>query len=80
VTNVGETQEQYCNLVNAEGQYSLWPAFREPPPGWTLTGPCGGRQTCLGWIEAHWTEMGPRLERLGNSRAGAIPERPTGRM
>ncbi len=46
-------------LVNHEGQYSLWPAFREAPPGWTEAGPAGGRQHCLDWIEAHWTDMRP---------------------
>jgi MbtH protein len=47
-------------LVNDSGQYSLWPAFREIPPGWTATGPTGGRQHCLDWIEANWTDMRPR--------------------
>jgi MbtH protein len=47
-------------LVNAEGQYSLWPAFREPPTGWSAVGPSGARQTCLDWIEAHWTDMRPK--------------------
>ena len=60
MTNVGETQEEHCVLLNAEGQYSLWPAFREAPPGWTLTGPQGGRRICLEWIEAHWTDVRPR--------------------
>jgi MbtH protein len=53
-------QEDYLVLVNAEGQYSLWPAFRAVPPGWTATGPSGTRQHCLDWIEAHWTDMRPK--------------------
>jgi MbtH protein len=52
-------EEAYRVLVNAEGQYSLWPVFREVPPGWTVTGPSGTRQSCLDWIEAHWTDMRP---------------------
>jgi len=47
-------------LVNHEGQFSLWPAFRDVPQGWTKTGPAGGRQHCLDWIEQHWTDMRPR--------------------
>lgn len=47
-------------LVNAEGQYSLWPAFRKPPSGWTPVGARGERQQCLAWIESHWTDMRPR--------------------
>jgi uncharacterized protein YbdZ (MbtH family) len=49
----------YRVLVNAEGQHSLWPAFREIPAGWTAVGPTGRRQHCLDWIEAHWTDMRP---------------------
>lgn len=60
MANVYEIQEEFCVLVNAEGQHSLWPAFREPPPGWSLIGPRGARQSCLQWIEAHWTDMRPR--------------------
>jgi uncharacterized protein YbdZ (MbtH family) len=51
---------EYKVLVNHEGQYSLWPAFREPPQGWTVVGPAGERQRCLDWIETHWTDMRPR--------------------
>jgi MbtH protein len=46
-------------LVNGEGQYSLWPAFRALPPGWESTGQSGARQGCLEWIESHWTDMRP---------------------
>jgi MbtH protein len=53
----------YLVLVNAEGQYSLWPAFREPPGGWTPVGPRGARPLCLEWIETHWTDMRPRASR-----------------
>jgi uncharacterized protein YbdZ (MbtH family) len=46
-------------LVNDEAQYSLWPAFRAVPAGWTLAGQRGERQACLNWIETHWTDMRP---------------------
>ena len=52
-------EEEYSVLVNDEGQYSLWPVFREPPQGWVAVGPTGARQLCLDWIEAHWTDMRP---------------------
>jgi MbtH protein len=51
--------EDYLVLVNHESQYSLWPAFREAPSGWTAVGPRGERQSCLDWIEQHWTDMRP---------------------
>ena len=47
-------------LVNAEGQYSIWPAFREVPRGWTAVGPRGGREDCLAWVEGQWTDMRPK--------------------
>jgi len=58
VTDDCDTQDDFCVLVNSAGQHSLWPAFREPPGGWTLTGPRGVRQVCLQWIEAHWKTLG----------------------
>ena len=51
---------EFLVLVNAEGQYSLWPSFRELPRGWCTAGKGGGRQECLDWIEAHWTDMRPK--------------------
>jgi MbtH protein len=51
---------EFLVLMNPEGQYSLWPAFRAAPAGWTAVGPKGARQTCLDWIEVHWTDMRPR--------------------
>lgn len=61
-------------LVNEEGQYSLWPEFREVPQGWTAVGPSGKRQTCLDWIEEHWTDMRPlSLVRQMTADAGGKP-------
>lgn len=50
----------YLVLVNEEGQYSLWPEFRDVPLGWTAVGPRGERKGCLEWIEKNWTDMRPR--------------------
>ncbi len=50
----------YLVLINAEGQHSLWPAFRQVPAGWELIGPRGPRQLCLDWIESHWADMRPK--------------------
>jgi len=51
---------EFCVLVNDEGQYSLWPTFKEVPAGWTTVGPRGRRQECLDYIEVTWTDMRPR--------------------
>lgn len=54
-----ETAEFYV-LVNAEQQYSLWPAFAAVPDGWTVTAGPDGRQNCLDYIEQNWTDMRPK--------------------
>ncbi|MEU1885312.1 AMP-binding protein [Micromonospora rifamycinica] len=45
-------------VVNDEGQYSLWPADRPVPGGWTpvFTGPVEG---CLEYVAGHWTDLRP---------------------
>jgi MbtH protein len=61
MTNPFENENaEYLVLVNDEGQYSLWPTFRDIPAGWTQTGPKGKRRECLDWVEANWTDMRPR--------------------
>lgn len=46
-------------LLNAQQQYSLWPAFADVPPGWqTVFGP-ESRADCITYIEAHWQDMRP---------------------
>jgi MbtH protein len=72
MTNPFENPDgEYRVLVNDDRQYSLWPAFREVPAGWTMVGPMGKRQECLDWIEANWTDMRPR------SLAEAMDKPPT---
>jgi MbtH protein len=51
---------EYLVLVNDEGQYSLWPCFRESPAGWMSVGTRGKRSECLAWIEQNWIDMRPR--------------------
>ncbi|MER5638824.1 MbtH family protein [Kitasatospora sp. NPDC002227] len=46
-------------LVNAEGQYSLWPLFAEVPDGWEIRKEEDGRAECLAYIEENWTDMRP---------------------
>lgn len=51
---------EFVVLVNEEAQYSLWPAWKDVPAGWSVVGPRGARQECLDFIEATWTDMRPR--------------------
>lgn len=46
-------------VVNHEEQYSIWPAFKEIPGGWTAVGKTGSKKECLDHIEQVWTDMRP---------------------
>lgn len=54
-----EDQTVYAVVVNHEEQYSIWPAERELPPGWTKEGTTGTKSVCLSHIEEVWTDMRP---------------------
>ena len=49
----------YDVVVNDELQYSIWPADREPPLGWSRAGTTGTKQDCLSYIDEVWTDMRP---------------------
>lgn len=57
----------YLVLVNDEGQHSLWPAATDVPAGWHTVHGAAGRQSCLDYVEEHWTDMRP------HSLTGAVP-------
>ncbi|MFE1947255.1 MbtH family protein [Streptomyces massasporeus] len=68
-----QTEETYSIVVNDEEQYSIWPARRPLPAGWTsvpLDGAgTGTKERCLEYIEQVWQDMRPRSLR---ERAEAI--------
>jgi MbtH protein len=49
----------YNVVINHEEQYSIWPAHRENPLGWTNVGKRGRRQECVDYIKEVWTDMRP---------------------
>jgi MbtH protein len=51
-----EDDPVYAVLVNHEEQYSIWPAHRGLPLGWSAVGKQGTKQECLAYIEQVWTE------------------------
>lgn len=51
---------RFLVLVNDENQHSLWPSTIEVPDGWTIVHPADAKQTCLDYIEAHWTDLRPK--------------------
>jgi MbtH protein len=49
----------YAVVVNAEEQYSIWPAGRDLPAGWRRDGFAGAEDECLAYIDETWTDMRP---------------------
>jgi len=47
-------------VKNHEDQYSIWPADRENPLGWSDVGFSGVKKDCLDHINKTWTDMRPR--------------------
>ena len=55
----------YKVVLNHEEQYSIWPADRENPLGWSDAGKSGTKAECLAFIKEVWTDMRPlSLRRL----------------
>jgi MbtH protein len=55
-----EDRTEYVAVVNHEEQYSIWPADRELPLGWSDAGKRGIKSDVLAWIEEIWTDMRPK--------------------
>ena len=55
-----EDNTVYTAVVNHEEQYSIWPADRELPLGWTAAGKQGTKAEVLAYIEEVWTDMRPK--------------------
>jgi MbtH protein len=59
VSLLDDENGQFYVVVNDEGQHAIWPTLSAVPRGWQrVVGP-QGRQECLDYIEAHWTDMRP---------------------
>jgi uncharacterized protein YbdZ (MbtH family) len=49
----------YKVVMNHEEQYSIWPEYKENPPGWSDVGKVGPKEECLAYIKEVWTDMRP---------------------
>jgi MbtH protein len=54
---------RYFVVRNDEDQYSIWPADRDLPAGWTAVGDPQSKSECLSDIDVLWTDMRPRSVR-----------------
>jgi MbtH protein len=59
MTDTTAAEEQYKVVINDEEQYSIWPAHRESPAGWSEVGVAGTKDECLAHIDEVWTDMRP---------------------
>lgn len=51
----------YKVIVNADEQYSIWPADRENALGWMDVGKQGTRAECLDYLKALWEDTRPLI-------------------
>jgi MbtH protein len=71
MTNPFDDQNgRFMVLCNDEDQHSLWPSFVPVPAGWTVVFGESGRQECLDYVTANWTDLRPASLRRA---AGATP-------
>ena len=54
-----EDDATYRAVLNREEQYSIWPADRELPLGWSDAGKVGTKPEVLAWIEEVLTDTRP---------------------
>jgi MbtH protein len=60
MSNMEDNEVRYFVVMNHEEQYSIWPASRAIPAGWTAVGEPGSKAACLEYVERTWTDMRPR--------------------
>jgi MbtH protein len=68
-----DRSEHHLVVVNAEEQYSIWPAGKTLPAGWRAVQEPAPKEQCLEYIETHWTDMRPlSLRRTMAADKGAL--------
>jgi MbtH protein len=63
-----DTEGTFHVLVNAKGEYSLWPDFAEVPRGWETRLTSVGRAEADAFVEDAWTTLDPRSIALRNAK------------
>jgi MbtH protein len=53
----------YKVMISHDEQYSIWPADREMPLGWSYVGKSGTKAECLAYINEVWTPEPPSRPR-----------------
>lgn len=60
MTTPSTPQMQWTVLINDEEQYGLFPADKQLPGGWKPAGFTGSEETCMKFVDEHWTDMRPK--------------------
>lgn len=61
MTNIFDDKDsRFLVLTNHENQYSLWPESIDVPSGWEQVYGPETRESCLSYVDEHWTDMRPR--------------------
>ena len=68
VGDEGDDATTYRVVVNHEEQYSIWPAHKGLPKGWSAVGKEGLKDDCLAYIKEVWTDMRPKSLREAMDR------------
>lgn len=73
-----EDKTIYKVVVNHEEQYSIWPEYKENPPGWSDGGKSGTKAECLAYIKEVWTDMRPlslrkKMEEMAQNPPPPVP-------
>ena len=63
----------YKVVINHEGQYSIWPDYKDLPLGWQSPGKTGTKADCLAYIKEVWTDMRPLSLREKMDEAKTLP-------
>jgi uncharacterized protein YbdZ (MbtH family) len=71
-----EDKTIYKVVMNHEEQYSIWPEYRENPPGWNDAGKVGPKPEVLAYIKEVWTDMRPLSLRLKMEEMARNPPPP----
>lgn len=59
-SNIKADTTSYKVVMSEDDQYTIWPAFKQSPPGWREVGKEGSQEECLAHIQSLWTDMRPR--------------------
>ena len=74
MSNENAQYEQIFEVVlNHEEQYSIWPAEKDLPAGWTKAGKQGPKDVCLAYVDEVWTDMRPLSLRRQMDQALSLP-------